>query len=212
MKLSRGTKREDGMFFWCYQGNKTEYWVTQEHFNKMKSSVRARDAKEERIIKKRERSKRFYHANKQKESIRKSEFYLRNKSKIIEKCKKYDKENREKVNVRKRVYQYNRRKINPHYALSCRLRGRFNSALRRRGYTKKSMVHKMVGCDWLTLKNHIESKFIDGMGWDIFYKIHIDHIVPLASAKNELELTELFHYKNLQPLWAIDNLKKGSKR
>ena len=36
-------------------------------------------------------------------------------------------------------------------------------------------------------------------------------IIPLNSATNENELLKLIHYTNLQPLWAEDNLKKGSK-
>ena len=42
---------------------------------------------------------------------------------------------------------------------------------------------------------------------------HVDHIKPCAS----FDLTDpkqqeiCFHYTNLQPLWAIDNIKKGSK-
>ena len=39
---------------------------------------------------------------------------------------------------------------------------------------------------------------------------HIDHIIPLSSAKSEDELIALSHYTNLQPLWAMDNLKKGA--
>ena len=42
-------------------------------------------------------------------------------------------------------------------------------------------------------------------GWDI------DHIIPIASGKTEGELLKLFHYTNLQPLWAMDNILKGSK-
>jgi len=33
----------------------------------------------------------------------------------------------------------------------------------------------------------------------------------LASAETEERLIELCHYTNLQPLWAQDNLSKGSK-
>jgi hypothetical protein len=51
------------------------------------------------------------------------------------------------------------------------------------------------------------------MSWDNygFYGWHIDHVIPLSSAKTEEEVYKLCHYTNLQPLWAEDNLKKGSK-
>ena len=49
------------------------------------------------------------------------------------------------------------------------------------------------------------------MTWNNRSEWHIDHIIPLSSAKTEEELYKLFHYTNLQPLWAKDNLIKGKK-
>ena len=41
----------------------------------------------------------------------------------------------------------------------------------------------------------------------------IDHIRPCASFDlgKETQQYECFHYTNLQPLWYIDNIKKGDK-
>lgn len=69
----------------------------------------------------------------------------------------------------------------------------------------------MLGCDYQTAFKHIESRFKQGMSWDNFGEWHIDHIIPLASAKTEIELIELCHYTNLQPLWAEENRSKGDK-
>jgi hypothetical protein len=57
----------------------------------------------------------------------------------------------------------------------------------------------------------MENKFTEGMSWDNQGKWHIDHIIPLSSANSEEEIYKLFHYTNLQPLWAKDNLSKHNK-
>jgi hypothetical protein len=59
----------------------------------------------------------------------------------------------------------------------------------------------------------MEKQFKNEMTWENygFYGWHIDHIIPLSSAKNEEELYKLCHYTNLQPLWAKENLSKGAK-
>jgi hypothetical protein len=49
------------------------------------------------------------------------------------------------------------------------------------------------------------------MSWDNHGEWHIDHIIPLSSAKNENDVYTLCHYTNLQPLWAEENLRKSNK-
>jgi len=63
----------------------------------------------------------------------------------------------------------------------------------------------MPGMTW---DNHGTGKNGKGMKeW------HIDHIIPCCKfnlSKDE-EQRKCFHYSNLQPLWASDNMKKGGK-
>jgi hypothetical protein len=49
------------------------------------------------------------------------------------------------------------------------------------------------------------------MSWDNYGEWHVDHMMSLAMAKSKHEAEKLCHYTNLQPLWAKDNLKKGTK-
>ena len=66
---------------------------------------------------------------------------------------------------------------------------------------------------WLKQYNPVMKKFVSGMSWENYGKWHIDHIKPCASFNllEEDEQKKCFHYTNLQPLWAKDNLKKGGK-
>jgi len=49
------------------------------------------------------------------------------------------------------------------------------------------------------------------MSWENYGDWHIDHIIPISSAKNNDEVYKLNHYTNFQPLWALDNMKKSNK-
>lgn len=79
----------------------------------------------------------------------------------------------------------------------------------------------VLGCPFEEFVKYIESKWDNGMNWDNYglwkkdqpMTWHIDHIRPCSSFNlfKISELLQCFHYTNLQPLWAIDNFKKGSK-
>lgn len=69
-----------------------------------------------------------------------------------------------------------------------------------------------LGCSLSFLKKHIEDQFVEGMSWENHGKWHLDHKRPIASFLSQGtsdELKECFHYTNLQPLWASDNISKG---
>lgn len=74
---------------------------------------------------------------------------------------------------------------------------------------------ELLGCSTDAAKMHIESQFSEGMAWENhgLHGWHIDHIKPCASFDLTLdsEQRKCFHYSNLQPLWAKDNIKKSDK-
>jgi hypothetical protein len=107
---------------------------------------------------------------------------------------------------------YHRRKKDPIYASSIRVRLLIRHSLGKRSVSKTEPASKILGCTYEQFRAHIERQFTDGMSWDRFDEIHIDHIIPLASAKTPEEVKGLCHFTNLRPLWAIDNLKKNGKR
>jgi len=71
----------------------------------------------------------------------------------------------------------------------------------------------LLGEDIKTIKAHMEERFQEGMTWDNYGKWHVDHIRPCASFDLTIEENQrrCFHYTNLQPLWAIDNMRKAAK-
>jgi hypothetical protein len=97
------------------------------------------------------------------------------------------------------------------YNIARSVRSRLRRFLKSKNVTKKNKTFDIVGCTPQFLKEYLEAQFTNGMSWDNRSEWHIDHIIPLSSVKTEDELYKLCHYKNLQPLWAEDNLKKSNK-
>ena len=60
---------------------------------------------------------------------------------------------------------------------------------------------------------YLQGKFKEGMHWNNLGKWHIDHIRPCASfdLTDPEQQKQCFHYTNLQPLWAAENIRKGAK-
>ena len=69
-----------------------------------------------------------------------------------------------------------------------------------------------MDCSFEEFKLHLESQFDDKMNWEnqgTYW--HMDHIIPISSAETEEDVYRLNHYKNFQPLYWEDNLKKSNK-
>lgn len=104
-----------------------------------------------------------------------------------------------------------RRRRDPFVRLVANMRARVAHSYR--GYGERSRTRQLLGCAFEEFRAHIEKQFLPGMGWDkLGREIHIDHIVPLASATTKDELTALWHFTNLRPVWARENLSKGGRR
>jgi hypothetical protein len=184
-RRKRGEIREDGKIFWSYQiGYKNnERWIDCNQFKLYKE------------IEKRNQIKR------RKEK----------KSQINVYFKKWRLKNKNKFNLIRKKYRNKRRASDFVFLLKERVRNLTTQAFRVKKYSKKSQTHQMLGCSWDFLKEYIEKKFQSGMTWENKNLWHIDHIIPLSSAKTHDDLATLLHYTNLQPLWATDNLKKKNK-
>lgn len=137
-------------------------------------------------------------------------YYIKNKEKILEKNNKYNTTYRENYKPRRNALKKNKYHNDICFKLTERLRSRMSLAIVRN--QKSGSAISDLGCSIIDFKNYIESKFQPGMTWDNHGEWHLDHIKPLVSF--DLSVREEFlkaaHFTNYQPLWAIDNLKKGS--
>jgi hypothetical protein len=156
------------------------------------------------------------------------EWVKNNPEKVKEKRKRHRDKHGEKLNARSKQWReenkpHVREYINRRYRedvsfrISMNLRSRIGDVMR--GKTKSSSSMDLLGCTAEECKKHLEDQFQEGMSWDNYGNPegeegwHMDHIRPCASfdLTQEDQQRVCFHYTNLQPLWAKENLSKGDK-
>lgn len=137
---------------------------------------------------------------------RSREYYYKHRKKMIRDASSYAKRNRGKINSRIRA----KLKNDPTYKLKLALQSRTSAAITK---YSSSEFEKFLGCSVKIARKHLESLFKSGMTWLNHGEWHIDHIRPVSSfnLNKKKQIYECFNYKNLQPLWAKDNLSKGAK-
>ncbi|MBR5322330.1 MAG: hypothetical protein IKU48_02135, partial [Clostridia bacterium] len=156
------------------------------------------------------------------------EYRVTNAEVLKEKRKQYNAEHKE--DIKKRNAEYSREHItelreyrekyrkqrmqnDPMFKLSVNIRHLISNSLRRQGFSKKTRTYEILGCDYDTFYKYMLETYknIYGVEWDGKEDVHIDHIIPLATAESEEEIIKLCHYTNLQLLKAKDNLEKRDK-
>ena len=155
--------------------------------------------------------------------------YHRNRADRIESQKKWRENNKDKRD--RSVLNWRSKNIEKHRKIHrdvCRryrktVFGSINSRMApaiRRALTQNKAGRKwedLVGYTVSDLKGHIEKQFKDGMTWELFLRgeIHIDHKIPkslfIYSNPDDESFKACWALENLQPLWAIDNCKKGNR-
>lgn len=136
------------------------------------------------------------------------------KEEIQLKNKEWRKNNKDKI---KKIQQkdYVKRRNEPLLQFKDTIRNRIGESFRKYGYVKSKKTEKILGCNINDFINYLiqtyEDNYNEKWEWEYLSKVHIDHIIPLATAKSEDDVIKLCHYTNLQLLKANDNLSKGSK-
>ena len=172
-----------------------------------------REANKEKLAK---QNKAYREANKEKGKA----YREANKEKILEREKARYQANKEKILERSAAYKKQRRAKDPLFRLTHAYRVSCRRAFKSIGKKKNNSSLKLLELEtWQQLAKHLSKQFYDHpktgekMTFDNhgFHGWHIDHIIPISSAKTEKDIIKLCHHTNLQPLWAKDNLSKGNK-
>lgn len=107
-------------------------------------------------------------------------------------------------------YKRIRRSIDADFRLLENMRSRLHQVVKCK---KSATTAKLVGCSVDFLHTYLESKFKPGMDWENYGDWHVDHIKPCANFNlvDPEQQCACFHWSNLQPLWAKENISKGAK-
>jgi hypothetical protein len=211
-KLKRGDTREDGYRFMSYQKRKNkdgsisiyENWSSPEVF--IKNEERSR-----RLSRERQRRLRQNPEYLKKQAKYEVERRMRpgHKEKHNEYCRERLKNPEHKNKRNAYLREYYKGITNPVKKLKRHLQAVMGQIFRHKGIKKDTRTEKILGCSYSFFKAYIEARFKEGMSWENRGQWHLDHIIPLATAKTKKELLKLNHYTNMQPLWANDNLIKS---
>ena len=115
------------------------------------------------------------------------------------------------------AYTRERRAVDHEFHLQCNVRTRIRSALKAAGLpwgsTSVETVCEWTGCSMRDLAAHLEAQFATGMTWNNYgNEWHVDHRRPCAAfdLTRSAQRASCFHWTNLQPMWAQQNLVKGA--
>jgi len=121
----------------------------------------------------------------------------------------YEKNYKERRNflVRKRF------KENPRVRVSRAFSSSIKQALFN-GAKGKNKWQDIVGYNAEELRRHLKRLFQHGMTWDNYGEWHIDHKIPISAFNYEkpgdIDFKRCWALSNLRPMWAKDNISKGS--
>jgi hypothetical protein len=145
------------------------------------------------------------------------EYYLKHKSHLNELNREY----RVSHKAERKLAYIARCRLDVKFRVLTYLRSRLNKVLKHN--IKSKTTSQLIGCSMETLKAHLEKQFKPGMCWSNhgtgfngkgMQQWHIDHIIPCCKfdLSNPKEQRKCFHYTNLQPLWAKENLQKARRK
>jgi hypothetical protein len=171
---------------------------------------------------KRDYQKHYRKENRARLLEQKRAYYQENRERILTRIRQnpeikgsydrqYHRRNKDKNRERRRSYQRSYRSI-PEKRLVHNLRNRLSKFIRRSSGRESTEV--LLGCSFEEFKTFIEVQFTAGMTWENYGPYwHIDHVMPIVAFNltDPEQIRRCFHFSNLRPLRARDNLRKSRR-
>ena len=159
--------------------------------------------------------KRTYEKYKERKTTYHKEWQKNNRDKLNSYHKEWREKNIDRHRENKRTYQKHKRHTDPIYKLISNFRTAIYIVLKENNLQKYAHYFDILGYTPEDLILHLEKQFNDGMNWDNYGEWHIDHIKPISSfifeSSEDEEFRKCWSLENLQPMWGIENIKKGNK-
>jgi len=208
----------------CLRATSTEWRIQNPEKRKqqfqswyMRNAEKAREyARQWRIEhqeKQRETNRQWYLKNQEYAKGRSKDWRKKNRNKHIENAIRWRKENPEKAKEYAKITARRIRSTS---------KGKLNANIKR--YIGYSLHGSKRGRHWETLvgytvdnlKKHLERQFKRGMTWENYGTCwHIDHKIPITvfnfKKPEDIDFKRCWALNNLQPMWAKENISKGTK-
>lgn len=155
-----------------------------------------------------EAGKRWVEANREQVRAYQASYRKRNIQRIREYERDYYRKNRERCIQRQLALE----RSTPNRKIAATLRKQLNRWVKRS--SGRHSTKELLGCSFAEFRIWIESKFDPGMSWENYGRVwHLDHIMPCCTfdLTRPLHVKTCFHFTNLRPMWARENLSKNRK-
>jgi hypothetical protein len=156
-----------------------------------------------------------------------NEWKAKNRERVAEYNKKYKAEHRDEISIYNTAYSLNNRDTiqqrssanylrlyheDPNFKVAHLLRARVRKTLN--GNIRADSALEFLGCTLDFFKAWLTYCFAEDMNFDNHGNIwHIDHTIPCSKFNftNDSEQKICFHWSNMKPMYAVDNISKNNR-